>query len=81
MDDVRSFIARESNRPGDDIEKADAALGGVAAHFLDTGNTSAVCVLTTDEDAGNGVVTAVEANGFEGQITFKDGFELISEIT
>ena len=81
MDDVRSFIARESNRPEDDIEKADAALGGVAAHLLDTGNTSAVCVLTTDHDAGNGVVTAVEANGFEGQITFKDGFELISEIS
>ena len=28
-----------------------------------------------------GAVTALEANGFENRIQFKDGFELIDEIT
>jgi len=32
-------------------------------------------------DAGEGVVAALEANGFEHRIRFKDGFELIDEIT
>ena len=81
MDGVRGFIARESNRSEDNIEKADTALGGVAARLLESGKAASICVLTTDDDAGNGVVTAIEAHGFDGQITFKDGFELIAEIT
>lgn len=80
MDDVRGFIARESNRSEDNIEKADTALGGVAADLLDSGAASSICVLTTDDDAGNGIVTAIKVQGFDGQITFKDGFELIAEI-
>lgn len=81
MDTVRNYIAQQSNRSEDAIEKADTALGGVTAHLLDNGNASAVCVLTTDIDAGNGVVTAIEAHGFAGQITFKDGFELLADIS
>jgi hypothetical protein len=37
--------------------------------------------VTTDSDAGDGVVTALSANGFEDRVQFKDGFELIDEIT
>ena len=35
MDDVRSFIARSSNRNEDQIEKADTALAAVAAELLE----------------------------------------------
>ncbi|WP_433631139.1 hypothetical protein [Halomicrococcus sp. NG-SE-24] len=81
MDDIRSFIASNSNRSEDAIEKADTALGGVAAQLLISESASAVCILTTDVDAGTGVVAVLEAHGFEGQISFKDGFELIAELT
>lgn len=81
MDDVRGFIARKSTREEDTIEKADTALGGVAAHLLDSGTAAYVCILTTDGDAGRGVVTVLEAHGFDGRIEFRDGFEMIAEIT
>jgi len=80
MDDVRSFIARSSNRNEDRIENADTALAAVAVELLD-GEYESVCVVTTDVDAGEGVVTALEANGFENRAQFKDGFELIDELT
>jgi hypothetical protein len=38
-------------------------------------------VVTTDTDAGEGTVAALAANGFEDRIQFRDGFELIDEIT
>jgi hypothetical protein len=81
MDDVRSYIARSSDREEDQIEKADTALDAVAATLLDSGDARYVCVVTTDSDAGDGVVTALSANGFENRVQFKDGFELIDEIT
>ena len=80
MDDVRSFIARSSNRDEDQIEKADTALGAVAVGLLQRENDF-VCIVTTDIDAGESVVAALEANGFEGRAQFKNGFELIDEIT
>ena len=80
MDDVRSFIARSSNRDEDQIEKADTALAAVAVELLQ-GDNEFVCVVTTDVDAGEGVVASLEANGFENRAQFKNGFELIDEIT
>ena len=80
MDEVRSFIARSSNRDEDQIEKADTALAAVAVELLQ-GENEFVYVLTTDIDAGKGVVTALGANGFENRSQFKNGFELIDEIT
>jgi hypothetical protein len=81
MDDVRGFIARASNRNEDQIEKADTALAGVAVQLLDQGDTEYVYLVTTDTDAGKGVVAAVESHGFPDRIEFKNGFELIAEIT
>jgi hypothetical protein len=78
MDDVRSFIARSSNRDEDQIEKADTALAAVAVELLE--QNKFVCVVTTDIDAGDGVVASVEANGFGNRAQFKNGFELIDEI-
>lgn len=82
MDRTRSHIANSSNRPEDQIERADTALAGVAVQLLLQGSapSPSVCLVTTDTDAGQGVVTAVEAAGFTDQITFKDGFELIESI-
>lgn len=80
MDDVRTYIATSSNRDEDRIEKADTALGAVAAKRLINGDAKAVTVVTTDTDAGEGVVAALTANGFEDRVRFKNGFELIDEI-
>lgn len=80
MDYVRSFIAQSSNRDEDQIEKADAALAAVAVEQLRWQNDF-VCIVTTDIDAGEGVVASLEANGFENRVQFKNGFELIDKIT
>ena len=80
MDDVRSFIARSSNRDEDQIEKADTALAAVTVELLQ-GEYDFVCVVTTDVDAGEGAVASLEVNGFENRAQFKNGFELIDEIT
>ncbi|RQG90928.1 hypothetical protein [Natrarchaeobius chitinivorans] len=80
MDDVRTFIARSSNRTEDQIEKADTALAAVAVQLLEEGACH-ICLVTTDVDAGEGVVAALGANGLENRVQFKNGFELIDEIT
>jgi len=80
MDHVRTYIAASSNRNEDQIEKADTALGAIAVERLMKGDADRVCVVTTDTDAGEGVVAALTANGFEDRVRFKDGFELIDEI-
>jgi len=80
MDDVRTFIARSSNRDEDQIEKADTALAAVAVELLQ-GDYEFVCIVTTDIDAGEGVVASLESNDFENHVKFKNGFELINEIT
>jgi hypothetical protein len=81
MDDVRTFIAQSSNRREDQIEKADTALAAVAAERLDAGDAEFACIVTTDIDAGEGIVSALSRNGFDERVQLKDGFELIDEIT
>lgn len=81
MDDVRTYIAQSSNRPEDQIEKADTALAAVAAERLEEGDADFACVVTTDTDAGNGIISALSRNGFDERAQFRDGFELIEEIT
>ena len=80
MDDVRSFIARSSDRDEDQIEKADTALAAVALELIQA-DRDFVYLVTTDIEAGEGVVASLEANGFENRTQFKNGFELIDEIT
>ena len=64
----------------DQIEKTDTALAAVAVEQLQEEHEF-VCVVTTDVDAGEGVIAALDANGFENRAQFKNGFELIGEIT
>lgn len=54
---------------------------GVTVQRLAWGEVSSVTVVTTDTDAGAGIRRAVEAAGFEGQISIIDGFEFVDEIT
>lgn len=81
MDRVRRFIAETSNRNEDQIEKADTALAGVSVQLLDTGEAEFIRLVTTDIAAGEGAVSAIEAHGFESQIEFENGFELIERLT
>lgn len=81
MDDVRTFIARSSNRDEYRIEKADTALAAVAVERLEDGDARFASIVTTDVDAGEGVISALAANGFENRVQVKNGFELIDEIT
>jgi len=80
MDDIRTYIATSSSRDEDQIEKADTALGAVAVELLTNADAEAVTVVSTDTDAGEGVVAALSANGFNDRIQFKNGFELIEDI-
>jgi hypothetical protein len=80
MDGVQSFIARSSHRDEDQIEKTDTALAAVAVELLQ-GDCEFVCVVTTDINAGEGVVASLESNGFGNRAKFRNGFELIDEIT
>ncbi|MDB2283397.1 hypothetical protein PM030_16160 [Halorubrum ezzemoulense] len=80
MDDVRSYIARSSKRSEDRIEKADTTLAAAAVERLEA-DSGLVCIVTTDIDAGEAVVATLDAHGFENRVRFKNGFELIDEIT
>jgi hypothetical protein len=81
MDSAREFIAESSNRREDRIEKADTALAAVAAECLEAGDVEFAYVVTTDIDAGEAIVSALSSIGFVDRVQFKDGFELIEEIT
>jgi hypothetical protein len=52
MDETRRFIANETGRQEDTIEKADTALVGLAAQLLNTGEADEVVLLATDKPAG-----------------------------
>jgi hypothetical protein len=71
MDDTRQFVANETDRDEDRIEKADTALAGLAAQLLDTGKADSVVLLTTDKPAGTAAERILAGHGFEGQIEYR----------
>lgn len=71
MDEARRFIASESNRDEDRIEKTDTALVGHAARQLETGAASRVVLLTTDKPAGKAAETLLPQHGFRAQIEYR----------
>lgn len=79
MDDVRTFIADRTNRDEDTIEKADAALGGLAIQLLTRDAVRNIVVLTTDRPAGAGVGHALSRRGYGDSVTVVDGFDFIDE--
>ncbi len=71
MDETRRFIADETDRDEDLIEKADTALVGLAAQFLDTGQADHVVLLTTDKPAGRAAETLLRRHGFNDRIEYR----------
>lgn len=71
MDDARRWIANETGRPEDVVEKADTALVGLAVQLLDTGDADEVVLLTTDKPAGEAAESLLPEHGFAGQIEFR----------
>jgi len=71
MDEARRFIANETNRDEDSIEKADTALVGLAAQLLGTGDADHVVLLTTDKPAGRAAETLLSRYGFSERIEFR----------
>lgn len=71
MDETRRFIANETDRNEDRIEKADTALVGLSAQLLGTGEVDCVVLLTTDKPAGRAAESILSDHGFETQIEYR----------
>lgn len=71
MDGARRFIANETERTEDRIEKADTALLGLAAQLLDTEKAEMIVLLTTDKPAGQAAKTLLPNYGFRGRIEYQ----------
>ncbi|WP_254547363.1 hypothetical protein [Halomarina pelagica] len=71
MDEARRFIANETDRNEDLIEKADTALVGLAAQLIDTDQADSVVLLTTDKPAGRAAETLLPEHGFRGRIEYR----------
>ncbi|MFC7021180.1 MULTISPECIES: hypothetical protein [Haloarcula] len=71
MDKARRFIANETDRDEDVIEKADTALVGLAAQVLDTEVADHVVLLTTDKPAGQAAETLLSQHGFSDCLEFR----------
>jgi hypothetical protein len=71
MDEARRFIANETDRDEDTIEKADTALVGLAAQVLETGEAEYVVLLTTDKPAGRAAETLLPQHSFSNRIEFR----------
>jgi hypothetical protein len=71
MDEARRFIASETDRDEDLIEKADTALVGLAAQLLDTGQADHVVLLTTDKPAGRAAESILPRRGFTDRVEFQ----------
>lgn len=71
MDEARRFVANETDRDEDSIEKTDTALVGLAAQLLDTEEADHVVLLTTDKPAGRAAETILPQHGFSDRIEFR----------
>jgi hypothetical protein len=80
MDSVQRYIANADDRPEDEIERADAALGGLAAQLLADGSVTSVYVYTPDIAAGEGIETALASDSYGDAITFVNAFRFIEDL-
>lgn len=71
MDEARRFIANETDRSEDFIEKTDTALVGLAAQLLDTTAAETIVLLTTDKPAGRAAEALLSNHGFSDQIEYR----------
>jgi hypothetical protein len=80
MDSVQRYIANADDRRADNVERADAALGGVAAQLLTAESPDDVFVYTTDIAAGEAVETALSDAGYADSVAFVNAFEFIEDL-
>lgn len=71
MDEARRFIANETDRSEDFIEKTDTALVGLAVQLLDTTAAETIVLLTTDKPAGRAAEALLSNHGFSDQIEYR----------
>ena len=71
MDQTRRFIANETGRDEDTIEKTDTALVGLAAQLLDSAEATRVVLLTTDKPAGRAAEGILADHGFADRIEYR----------
>jgi hypothetical protein len=80
MDLVRRYIAAASDKHEDDVEQADAALGGATATLFESGTVDSAAVYTTDRAAGRGLERALAEHGYEDRLTVVDAFDFFETI-
>jgi hypothetical protein len=80
MDGIQRYIANTDDRPEDEIERADPALGALAAQMLSTDATTHAYIYTTDIAAGEGAETVLGSAGYEDSVTFVNGFRFIDDL-
>lgn len=71
VDEARRFIANETDRLEDRIEKTATALVGLAAQLLNTSAATTVVLLTTDKPAGRATETLLSNHGFHDRIEYR----------
>ena len=80
MDGIQRYIANADDRPADEVERADPALGALAAQALSSGNTAHAYIYTTDIAAGEGTETVLSSEGYDDAVTFVNGFRFIDDL-
>ena len=80
MDGIQRYIANADERPADEIERADPALGALAAQALSSGDATHAYIYTTDIAAGEGAEAVLGSEGYGDSVTFVNGFAFIDEL-
>lgn len=80
MDGIQRYIANADDRPADEIERADPALGALAAQELSSGEATRAYIYTTDIAAGEGAETVLGSEGYGDSVTFVNGFSFIDDL-
>src|SRR5699024_2398211 len=80
MDGIQRYIANADDRPADEVERADPALGALAAQALSSGNTAHAYIYTTDIAAGEGAKAVLASEGYDDAVTFVNGFRFIDDL-
>ena len=80
MDNIQRYIASVDDRSEDEVERADPALGALAAQVLSTGEATHAYIYTTDIAAGEGAETVLGSAGYGDSVTFVNGFRFIDDL-
>lgn len=81
MDDARRFIATETDRSEDSVEKTDTAVVGLAVQLLNEGRAETVRIYTGDQPAGNAAMHIIPRYGFDAdQIEWIDGNSFVDSL-